>query len=258
MNIETWIKIWRAGFVIAFFGATQFVIFCIIAMTQYQGGTMLNPESVGYDLSENYLSDLGREMALNGVPNKGNKIFNGSLILLGFCSIPFFLFMPTHAYDKVGWLAIAAASGLVAAIAIIFMGSYPYDLSPVTHFTALFFWLAAIFFASSIHAMCLLTSKDETSMVLSLVSVAVAMLAVAYIYHGTETAAAVIMRREIPLKSVLLQKLLGLATLIWMFSVSLKMLLTADFSEFYPRDVTLEAEDYLQSLEEEPWVPMRK
>ena len=95
-------------------------------------------------------------------------------------------------------------------------------------------------------------------MVLSLVSVVVAMLAVAYIYHGTETAAAVIMRREIPLKSVLLQKLLGLATLIWMFSVSLKMLLTADFSEFYPRDVTLEAEDYLQSLEEDPWVPMRK
>ena len=95
-------------------------------------------------------------------------------------------------------------------------------------------------------------------MALSLVSVAVAMLAVAYIYHGTETAAAVVYRREIPLKSVLLQKLLMISTLIWMFSVSAKLLLTADFSEFYPRDVSKETDEYLQSLEEEPWAATRK
>lgn len=95
-------------------------------------------------------------------------------------------------------------------------------------------------------------------MFVSLVSVGVAMLAVAYLYNGTETVAAVVMHREIPLKAVLLQKLLGLATLIWIFTVSLKLLLTADFSEFYPRKVGEDSEAYLQSLEEDPWVPQRR
>ena len=108
-------------------------------------------------------------------------------------------------------------------------------------------------------AICMLTSKEGISVALSLVSVAVAMLAVSYCYHGTETAAAVVFRREeIPLKSVLLQKLVFISMLIWMFSVSAKLLLTADFSEFYERDVSKETTDYLKDLEDQPWVPTRK
>lgn len=258
MNIETWIKIWRAGFIVSFFGVTQFVLCCIIAMAQYPGGTMLDSTTTGYDLSENYLSDLGREVALNNEPNPGRFLFNGSLVLLGICSLPFFMFMPTHAYDRTGWLILSAVIGTFAAVAIICLGSYPCDLSPIAHFVALFVWLVAIFFASSIHAIALLTSKETTSMFVSLVSVGVAMLAVAYLYNGTETVAAVVMHREIPLKAVLLQKLLGLATLIWIFTISLKLLLTADFSEFYPREVGEDSESYLQSLEEDPWLPQRR
>ena len=56
-------------------------------------------------------------------------------------------------------------------------------------------------------------------MLLSLVRVGVAMLTVAYVYHATETAAAVMFRRELPIKSVLLQKLVVLASLIWFFAL---------------------------------------
>ena len=259
MTIETWIKIWKAGFVIAFFGAAQFILLCVVAMVLYPGGTMIDRDAVGYDLSDNYLSDLGREVSLSGQDNRsGSRIYNGSLILLGVCSLPFFFFMPTHAHDRVGWLALAGVIGTAAAVALIVMGSAPCDLSPATHFVALFVWIVAIFLSASLHAICMLTSKEGISMALSLVSVAVAMLAVAYIYHGTETAAAVLYRREIPLKSVLLQKLLMIATLIWMFGVSAKLLLTADFSEFYPREVSRETSDYLKELEQEPWMPNRK
>lgn len=259
MTIDTWVKIWRTGFAISFFGASQFLICCIIAMFIYPGGTIKDSASDGYSLSENYLSDLGREVSLSKQDNgTGSKLFNGSLVFLGVCSLPFFVFMPTHAYDKVGWLSVAAVIGTGSSIAMIVMGSAPCDVSPVAHFSGLFVWIVCIFFSASIHALCMLTSKEGISVALSLVSVAVAMLAVAYVYHGTETAAAVIFRREIPLKSVLLQKLVFIAALIWLFSVSAKLLLTADFSEFYERDLSKETDDYLKELEEEPWVPMRK
>ena len=259
MTIENWIKIWRAGFAISFFGATQFVFCCVIAMMYYPGGTISDSSSEGYALSGNYLSDLGREVSLSGKDNKtGSKIYNGSLIILGFCSIPFFFFMPTHAYDKVGWLSVAAVIGSFSAVSLIIMGGFPCDIAPITHFVALFCWIVTVFFASSIHAICMLNSKEDTSIALSLVSVFVAMLAVAYIYHGTETAAAVLFHREIPLKSVLLQKLLVIATMIWLFSVSAKLLLTEDFSEFYPRDISKESDEYSNELETDPWAPVRR
>jgi len=259
MTIDTWIKIWKAGFAISFFGATQFLICCVISVAVYPGGTIKDTESDGYSLSQNYLSDLGRGISLSRQANDtGSRIFNTSLVIWGICSLPFFLFMPTHAYDKTGWLSVAAAIGTASAIALIAMGTSPCDIAGITHFSALLIWIICIFFAASIHAICMLTSREDASMALSLVSVAVAMLAVAYSYHGTETAAAVVFRREIPLKSVLLQKLLVVSVLIWMFSVSAKLLLTADFSEFYDREVTKETADYLKEIEDEPWAPQRK
>ncbi len=260
MTIDTWIKIWRTGFAISFFGATQFLICCVISMVVYPGGTLIDSTSDGYSQSENYLSDLGREVSLSRQSHEtGSKIYNGSLIFLGICSLPFFAFMPTHAYDKVAGLSVAAAIGTLTAISLIVMGFSPCDVAPATHFLALLVWLITLFLSSSIHAICMLTSKEGISVALSLVSVAVAMLAVSYCYHGTETAAAVVFRREeIPLKSVLLQKLVFISMLIWMFSVSAKLLLTADFSEFYERDVSKETTDYLKDLEDQPWVPTRK
>ncbi len=259
MSIETWIKIWRAGFVVAFLGATQFLVCCVFAMILYPGGTVAEPTSDGYDLSENHLSELGREVSLSAEDNStGSSIFNTSLILLGLTSLAFFGFMPTHAYDKVKGLSFAAVIGAGASVSLIVMGMNPCDLSPLAHYLALFFWIVTIFFSSSIHALCMLTSKEDIAMWMSLISVAVAMFSVAYIYHGTETAAAVMLKREIPMKSALLQKLLFIATLIWMFSVSAKLLLTADFSEFYSRDVSKETDEYLKELEDQPWTPTRK
>ena len=272
MPIDTWIKIWRAGFAISFFGATQFLVCCLVAIFMYPGGTIVDKKTNGYSLSENYVSDLGREVSLSRESNRsGSRIFNGSLVLFGICTLPFFFFMPTHAYDKVGWLTTAGICGAIACLALMIMGTNPCDTSPVTHAGAAFTWMVFTFLAASLHGICMLTSKEGISMGMSLVSVAVAMFAAAYFYHGTETAAAILFQREVPLKSVLLQKLVGISSLIWLFAFSAKLLLTTDFSEYYERNIAKETESYINDLSgrtlqekhskqeaEEPWVPKRK
>ncbi len=259
MTIDTWIKIWRTGFAIAILGAAQFVVCSIIAMVLYPGGTIETKATSNYRLSQNYLGDLGREVALNNKDNEtGSRIFNGSLILLGVCSIPFFLFLPTHAADRIGWLSVAAIFGVVSSILMIMMGSSPADISPFTHFVALFFWVVTTFFCTSIHAGCMLTSKESPALGMALISVAVAMLTVSYIYHSTETAAAVIYGREIPLKSVMLQKLVFVSWLIWVFAFSARTLLVTDFSEYAERRSWQDTDDYLKQLEDQPWTGQRK
>ena len=249
MPIDTWIKIWRGGFAVSFFGATQFLICCIVAIFIYPGGTMVDKNTDGYELSENYISDLGREVSLSRESNKtGSRLFNGSLILLGICTLPFFLFMPTHAYDKVGALTVAGALGVVACLSLVIAGSNPFDTAPISHAMAAFVWMVCTFLAASLHGICMLTSKEGISMGMSLVSVAVAMFAAAYFYHGTETAAAIFFQRDIPLKSVLLQKLFGISTLIWLFAFSAKLLLITDFSEYLDRNIAKETETYINDL----------
>ncbi|MGI9519010.1 MAG: DUF998 domain-containing protein [Pirellulaceae bacterium] len=259
MNIDTWIKIWRTGFAVAILGVAQFIVCSIIAMVLYPGGTIETRQTSNYRLSQNYLGDLGREVSLNNKDNEtGSRIFNGSMILLGLCSIPFFLFLPTHAADRVGWLSIAAIFGVVSALLLITIASSPVDISPFAHYVALFFWVVTTFFCTSIHAGCMLTSKENPSLGLALVSVAVAMLTVSYIYHSTETAAAVMFGREIPLKSVFLQKLVFISWMIWVMVFSARSLLVTDFSEYAEHRIKKDTDDYLKELENQPWTGQRK
>ena len=259
MDIDTWIKVWRTGFAIAILGVAQFIVCSIIAIVLYPGGTIESKQTSEYRLSQNYLGDLGREVSLNNKDNAtGSRIFNGSLILLGVCSIPFFLFLPTHAADRIGWLTIAAIFGVISSLLLIVMATSPADISPFGHYIALFFWVVTTFFCTSIHAGCMLTSRESPSLGLALISVAVAMLTVSYIYHSTETAAAVLYGREIPLKSVFLQKLVFISWLVWVLAFSARTLLVTDFSEYAERRNWQETEDYLKELEEQPWTGQRK
>ena len=115
------------------------------------------------------------------------------------------------------------------------------------HMMALFVWLVLLFLITSIHAMVMLSS-NQNPILLSLVSVAVAMLTVSYMYHGTETAAAVMFGREIPMQAVLLQKLVVIAGLIWYLTFSIKMLVSADYSDYYERDLGKETDEYISQL----------
>ncbi len=248
MPIDTWIKVWRIGFAISIFGVVQFLICCMISMSMYPGGTILDKQTIDYSLSENYLSDLGRSVSLSGQDNEvGANFFNWSIAFMGFSMMPFFFFLPTQASDQIGAMIACSVLGMISAVAMGMLGMFPVDLYPLLHMSALLVWLALLFFITSIHALVMLGSK-QNPMLLSLVSVAVAMLTVSYMYHGTETAAAVIFGREIPTQAVLLQKLVVIAGLIWCLTFSIKMLVSADFSEFYERDLSKETDEYLSQL----------
>ena len=252
MPIESWIRIWRAGIAISILGVGQFMICVLISVSLYPGGTMVDATSSGFSASGNYLSDLGREVSFSGQDNRlGSRFFNWSLTFLGFSMLPFCFLIPTQAPDRLVSLSIAAGLGGMSAVALIVMGICPIDLYPMFHMVGLFLWLACLFLATSIHSIAVLTSKEKGSL-LALVSVAVAMISVSYVYHGTETAAAVWFNREIPLQAAFLQKLVVIASLIWVLTFSLKMLLTTDFSDFYDRDIQSETEAYLQDLEDNP------
>ena len=53
------------------------------SMWQYPGGTSLNAHTVGYSLTQNFLSDLGMTVAYNGQPNGlGAALFAASMLVM--------------------------------------------------------------------------------------------------------------------------------------------------------------------------------
>lgn len=254
MSVDTWIRLWRAGFAISFFGATQFLVCVILAGVFYPGGNFDQMDQAGYSMGRNFVSDLGRSVSLSGDDNDvGGRIFGGSMIVFGVSLLPWFLFMPMQAWDRPVSLTVAAIAGAIASVALVVAGFHPVDLYPATHHLALFVWVIGIFFSASIHALAMLTSRENLTVVLPLVSVAVAMLAIAYGISATETAAAFVFHRPaVPLKSVLLEKLVFLAVMIWVFTFSARMLLTTDFSEYLESQSESEA-DYFRELEDDPF-----
>ena len=55
--------------VIPRFATALFIIFQLMGMFLYPGGTMYNFASEGYTFSENFFSDMGAYAARNGEPN---------------------------------------------------------------------------------------------------------------------------------------------------------------------------------------------
>ena len=71
--------------------AGVFMLCNVIAMMVYGGGTLHNAESIGYSITHNYFSDLGRYISHSGQLNKISFwLFNGSVILCGLSFCMFF------------------------------------------------------------------------------------------------------------------------------------------------------------------------
>jgi hypothetical protein len=250
MSVEAWIKVWRGGFAVSFFGATQFVICCLIAMALYPGGNVGNRAASGYWPQSNFVSDLGRTDSLSGKPNRtGSRVFNISLIVFAISLAPFFLFMPMQAWDRSGLLATAAVLGGLASVGLLVEATHPADLYPAMHHLGLFGWVFGLFLSTSLHGYSLLTSRENRSLFMPLISVAVAMLAIGFCISAGETAYAFLFfKPDVPLQSVVLEKLVFLGALIWLFSFSLRMMLTADFSEYQMKQRDIDAEEYLGQI----------
>ena len=157
MNLDTGIRLWRWGNAVSCFGVAQFLFLSALAMQSYPGGTIADQHTVGYSFFENFLSDLGMTLSWSLKPNgTACLLFNTAVVVLGFSIIPFFLFLPTHASDQWESLRIAAAFGVISALALVAIGLSPYDVHPGAHVAALVLWVMSLSSAAVLHfgALC--------------------------------------------------------------------------------------------------------
>ena len=237
MSVETWIRIWRVGFWISIVGVLQFLLCCSLAMSAYPGGTMVDRNTAGYSMDQNYLSDLGRTFSFSGEPNTvASRLFGLSLIGLAIAIVPYFLFMPTHAADRIGWLRVASVFGGLSSCAMIAIAVTPTDQAVESHVCALVIWIVCILIVSSIHFLALFTSR-ESSFLWSFLSLGLAILMLFYARHGLAAAAAIWWGKRMPMDAVIMQKLVAVGCLVWFLIFS--------FRTAFARDLTPQAERIL-------------
>lgn len=129
-----------------------FILFQIIGMLLYPGGTMFNKASIGYTFTENFFSDMGAYASRNGEPNYLSMImFSFSLTIVGLTFILYYSTLPFLFKDNKINYSIALFGTLSAfggSICLIGTGLTPSDLVLDAH----------IFFANNIFHCFLITA----------------------------------------------------------------------------------------------------
>ncbi len=126
---------------IACLGVLQFVVLLGAAILLYPGGTLTDRTTVGYSLSGNYLSDLGRIEAWSGVRNSSRIPFTFAMCGLGISLAPLLVMFPRT--RERGHLAVVL-SGFSACAGLIGLGLTPYDRYFGMHHVFLVFFLASM------------------------------------------------------------------------------------------------------------------
>lgn len=138
--------------VIPRFATALFIIFQLMGMFLYPGGTMYNFASEGYTFSENFFSDMGAYTARNGEPNYLSMIlFSFSLSIVGVTFILYYFTLPlVFKSDKINFLlaSIGTLFAFIGSICLIGTGLTPSDLVLESH----------QFFANNIFYSFLITS----------------------------------------------------------------------------------------------------
>ncbi len=121
-----------------------FVSFTVVSVFFYPGSTYLDPNSVGYNLYYNFLSDLGRTMTFDGKNNFFSAFFfNNAMFICGILFIIFYISLPRYFYDE-SFLHICSIFGSIlcglGSVSFILVGLTPADLYLSQH----------IFFANNI------------------------------------------------------------------------------------------------------------
>lgn len=105
-----------------------FVIFFILAMIMYAGGTINNPESTGYSFTRNFFSDLGKFTTENII---SAMMFNLSLIVCGWSFAAYFFYF-TKLFNQNTIIHILAKAGsfagIIGALCFIGVGLTPHNL----------------------------------------------------------------------------------------------------------------------------------
>jgi len=88
-----------------------------MAMSDYPGGTWEEPGAQGHSQVRNFLCDLTRPTAINGVPNaSGSRYAELGLLAYAVALIPFFLILPAVFPDRRKTGRLAAVAGVLAGL----------------------------------------------------------------------------------------------------------------------------------------------
>jgi len=129
-----------------------FIIFNIISMFTYPGGTFLDNLNLGYSFTQNFLSDLGRTMSFSEEVNYfSSQFFNMSLILAGSVFVVFYFHVSRvfSASNQKIWANIGSFIGIFGGLSLIGVGLTPADLYLEIHIVCAT-WLFRFFFVASL------------------------------------------------------------------------------------------------------------
>ncbi len=125
-------------FDLAILGGGQYIVLTTLAMFLYPGGAFHDRDSAYYIFSKNFLSDLGRTVAYNGMENTYSSpmycftlSFIGVSTLLLFCILPQ-VFKDDSTFSKfIAWIMVVL--GIVAGIGFVGIAFTPSDILRPSH-----------------------------------------------------------------------------------------------------------------------------
>jgi hypothetical protein len=118
-------------------GCGLFVVFTVIAMFAYAGGSVDDPSTRGYSFSHNFLSNLGMLTSESGRPNWASAIlFFLALGTAGAALVVFFilfwrLFSNTHL--QAAFSLVGSSLGVLAGISFMGIAFSPADIARPAH-----------------------------------------------------------------------------------------------------------------------------
>jgi hypothetical membrane protein len=142
--VNAWIelkKTWnwlisRASSILAL-GGIQYLVLSTIAMVLYPGGTKYDPSTTGYSFWNNMLSDMGRTVAHNGVPNAAScALFITTMWILAATFVPFYISLSrrfTATPETVRNARVAVLLGIITGLLLALSASFPQDLFSQLH-----------------------------------------------------------------------------------------------------------------------------
>ena len=124
-----------------------------LSIHYYPGGARLDPLFEGFSFFKTFISDLGRNVAINGEPNDlSQALFQASILISNFFFVLFYLTYTIFFIEKpkIKWIAFSGLIiGLLSAALYIALAFTPWDVNTSLH-NKLIYLAAPIKFVSSI------------------------------------------------------------------------------------------------------------
>ena len=130
----------------------MFIIFNLIAMILYPGGTFLDHTTNGYSFTRNFLSDLGRTNSFSDEINFiSSQLFNTTLILSGLIFTKFYINVRKvfNAENQLLIATIGSFFGILGGLSLSGVGLTPANLYLDLHIICAS-WLFRFFFIASL------------------------------------------------------------------------------------------------------------